>query len=88
MYINIHKAIYDIIFQLLGYLGEYLILFVLLYIKNMLENVNLVIYSVIGFAISYLSLEVTWHITACRMSGEPIKPCLFKIVKTVVLNRL
>ena len=61
---------------------------VLLYTENMLENMNLVIYSVIGFAISYLSLEVTWHITACRMSGEPIKPCLFKAVKTVVLNRL
>lgn len=54
----------------------------------MLENVNLVIYSVIGFAISYLSLEVTWHITACRISDETIKPCLFKVVKTVVLNRL
>jgi hypothetical protein len=61
---------------------------VLLYTENMLENVNLVIYSVVGFAISYLSLEVTWHITACRMSGEPIKPFLFKVVKTVVLNRL
>jgi len=53
-----------------------------------LENVNLVIYSVIGFAISYLSLEVIWHITACRMSDETIKPCLFKVVKTIVLNRL
>ena len=61
---------------------------VLLYIENMLENVNLVIYSVIGFAISYLSLEVIWHITACKMSDETIKPCLFKVVKTIVLNRL
>jgi|GEM_PF-1295602 hypothetical protein len=61
---------------------------VLLYIENVLENVNLVIYSVIGFAISYLSLEVIWHITACRMSDETIKPCLFKVVKTIVLNRL
>jgi hypothetical protein len=61
---------------------------VLLYIENMLENVNLVIYSVIGFAISYLSLEVIWHITACRMPDETIKPCLFKVVKTIVLNRL
>jgi hypothetical protein len=59
---------------------------VLLYSENVLENVNLVIYSVIGFAISYLSLEVIWHITACRMSDETIKPCLFKVVKTVVLN--
>lgn len=61
---------------------------VLLYIENVLENVNLVIYSVIGFVISYLSLEVIWHITACRMSDETIKPCLFKVVKTIVLNRL
>jgi hypothetical protein len=61
---------------------------VLLYSENVLENVNLVIYSVIGFAISYLSLEVIWHITACRMSDETIKPCLFKVVKTIVLNRL
>ena len=61
---------------------------VLLYTENMLENMNLVIYSVIGFAISYLSLEVTWHITACRMSDKTIKPCLFKVVKTIVLNRL
>jgi hypothetical protein len=61
---------------------------VLLYIENVLENVNLVIYSVIGFAISYLSLEVIWHITACRMSDETIKPCVFKVVKTIVLNRL
>jgi hypothetical protein len=61
---------------------------VLLYSENVLENVNLVIYSVIGFAISYLSLEVIWHITACRMSDGTIKPCLFKVVKTIVLNRL
>ena len=55
----------------------------------MIESLYLVIYAAIGFAISYLSLEILWHMTACRDSGETIKPCLFKVIRrNVVLSRV
>ena len=36
----------------------------------MIENLNLVIYAAICFAISYLSCEVVWHTTPCGISYE------------------
>ena len=36
----------------------------------MIESLNLVKYTTIGIAISYLSLEVVWHMTACGISHE------------------
>ncbi len=36
----------------------------------MIESLNLVKYTAIGFAICYLSLEVVWHMTACGISYE------------------
>jgi hypothetical protein len=54
----------------------------------MIESLNLMIYAAAGFAISYLSLEVIWHMMACRISDQTIKPCLFKVVKSVVLSRI
>ena len=40
----------------------------------------------IGFILTYLSLEVAWHFTACKvkLSNEKvIKPCFFKQIKLV-----
>lgn len=45
-------------------------------------------YLAIGFVLTYLSLEVAWHLTACKVkitSEKLIKPCLFKQVKLVAL---
>ena len=36
-------------------------------------------YLAIGFVLTYLSLEATWHFTACKIkttNGNTIKPCL------------
>ncbi|HEX2408239.1 MAG TPA: hypothetical protein VHJ38_13630 [Nitrososphaeraceae archaeon] len=57
----------------------------------MLENLNLVAYVALGFAISYLALEGAWHLTACRIKDKSIPPCIFKQVKTQFIttnNRL
>jgi hypothetical protein len=49
----------------------------------MLENLHLVAYVTLGFAISYLTLEGAWHLTACRIKEDKsIPPCIFKQVKT------
>jgi len=52
----------------------------------MIENLACVI---MGFAATYLSLEVTWHFTACRLKDgsnkKIIKPCMFKEIKTVLM---
>ncbi|HZC47765.1 MAG TPA: hypothetical protein VE244_01770 [Nitrososphaeraceae archaeon] len=49
----------------------------------MLENLHLVAYVTLGFAISYLALEGAWHFTACRIKEDKsIPPCIFKQVKT------
>ena len=58
-----------------------------IYVNNectcyVLENLDVVLYVVIGFAISYLALEGAWHFTACRIKDKPITPCIFKQVKT------
>ena len=45
-------------------------------------------YVAIGFGLTYLSLEVAWHFTACKIkatSEKLIRPCLFKQVKLVAL---
>jgi hypothetical protein len=39
-----------------------------------------------GFAVTYLSLEVAWHFTACKIKGnDKIKPCIFKEIKIVLI---
>ena len=49
----------------------------------MIENL---LYLIVGFAVTYLSLEVAWHFTACRLKGYgKIKPCMFKEVKTILI---
>ncbi len=47
----------------------------------MIENL---LYVVIGFGMTYLSLELAWHFTACRIKDKKIKPCLSKEIKTVL----
>lgn len=58
-----------------------------IYVNNkctwyMLENLDVVLYVVLGFAISYLALEGAWHFTACRIKDKSITPCIFKQIKT------
>ncbi|MFL6406677.1 MAG: hypothetical protein ACJ71J_09250 [Nitrososphaeraceae archaeon] len=52
----------------------------------MIENLA---YVIMGFAATYLSLEVAWHFTACRLKDgsnkKIIKPCMFKEIKTVLM---
>jgi hypothetical protein len=52
----------------------------------MLENLNLVAYVALGFAISYLALEGAWHLAACRIKEKSIPPCIFKQVKTMFIT--
>ena len=47
----------------------------------MIENL---LYVVIGFVVTYLSLELAWHFTACRIKDKRIRPCMFKEIKTVL----
>jgi len=46
-------------------------------------------YVIMGFAVTYLSLELAWHFTACRLKDgsnkKIIKPCMFKEIKTVLM---
>ncbi|HET7345067.1 MAG TPA: hypothetical protein VFJ05_04255 [Nitrososphaeraceae archaeon] len=48
----------------------------------MIENL---LYVIIGFVATYLSLEVAWHYTACRIKDKRMKPCVFKEVKTILV---
>jgi hypothetical protein len=48
----------------------------------MIENL---LYVIIGFVVTYLSLEVAWHYTACRIKDKRMKPCFFKEVKTIIV---
>jgi len=46
-------------------------------------------YLAIGFILTYLSLEIAWHFTACRIKTTneySVKLCLFKQVKLVALG--
>ncbi|HEX2407676.1 MAG TPA: hypothetical protein VHJ38_10790 [Nitrososphaeraceae archaeon] len=43
-----------------------------------LENLNQVIYLILGFTISYISLGSALHFIACRLDDEiTIKPCIY-----------
>ena len=48
---------------------------------TMIENL---LYVVIGFVVTYLSLELAWHFTVCRIKDKKIRPCMFKEIKTVL----
>ena len=53
-----------------------------------IEPIAGLIYLAIGFVLTYLSLEVAWHFTACKIkvsNEKMIKPCLFKQVKLLVV---
>jgi hypothetical protein len=53
-----------------------------------IEPIAGLIYLAIGFILTYLSLEVAWHFTACKVkvsNEKMIKPCLFKQVKLLVV---
>ena len=58
-----------------------------LYLTTMeIEPVISLIYLATGFIGTYLSLEVAWHFTACKIkttSENGVKPCLFKQVRLV-----
>jgi hypothetical protein len=45
-------------------------------------------YVIAGFAVTYLSLELAWHFTACKIkdNGSKIKPCVFKEIKTFLIT--
>jgi hypothetical protein len=52
----------------------------------MIENL---LYVIAGFAVTYLSLEIAWHFTACKIkNGSKIKPCIFKEVKSILIAPL
>ena len=48
----------------------------------MIENI---LYVMMGFAITFLSLELGWHFTACRLEDKKLRPCVFKEIKTVMV---
>jgi len=54
----------------------------------MIENL---VYLIVGFTATYLSLEVAWHFTACRVKEDGsdkknmMKPCVFKEMKMVLM---
>ncbi len=57
---------------------------------NMIENLA---YVIMGFAATYLSLEVAWHFTACRLKEDiseeekkMMKSCMFKEMKMVLMT--
>ena len=55
----------------------------------MIENLA---YVIMGFAATYLSLEVAWHFTACRLKEDIheekriMKSCMFKEMKMVLMT--
>jgi hypothetical protein len=55
------------------------------YTVSMIENNNL-LYLIAGFIFTYLSLEVAWHYTACRIKDNKIRPCVFKEIKTMLVS--
>jgi hypothetical protein len=48
----------------------------------MIENL---LYVLMGFVITYLSLELAWHFTACGIKDKKIRPCMFKEIKTILV---
>ena len=55
------------------------------YTVRLIENNNL-LYLIAGFVSTYLSLEVAWHYTACRIKDNKIRPCVFKEIKTMLVS--
>ena len=53
----------------------------------MFENIGLTMYMAAGFIVTYFSLEMAWHFTACRIHDKTIKACMFKQVRTVLVKR-
>jgi hypothetical protein len=51
----------------------------------MIENILYVSDLVIGFVVTYLSLELAWHFTACRIKDKKLRPCMSKEIKTVLM---
>jgi hypothetical protein len=51
----------------------------------MIENL---LYLTMGFVVTYISLEVAWHFTACKIKDKKIKPCMFKEIKTMLVAPL
>jgi hypothetical protein len=45
---------------------------------------NLTVYPIIGFVITYLSLEVAWHLAVCKHKSQTMAPCVFKQVKMLI----
>jgi hypothetical protein len=43
------------------------------------------LYVVIGFVVTYLSLELAWHFSACRIKDKKMRPCMFKEIKPVLI---
>jgi hypothetical protein len=50
----------------------------------MLEDIGLWLSPLLGFAVTYLALEVAWHYTACGLHSKEIKPCIFNEIKEIV----
>ena len=49
----------------------------------MIENL---LYVIAGFAVTYLSLELAWHFSTCKIKdNDKIKPCVFKEIRTVLI---
>ena len=48
----------------------------------MIENI---LFVVIGFVVTYLSLELAWHFTACKIKDKKLRPCMFKEIKSVMV---
>ena len=48
----------------------------------MIENL---LYVLMGFVITYLTLELAWHFTACGIKDKKIRPCMFKEIKTILV---
>jgi hypothetical protein len=49
-------------------------------------NIDALIYPMMGFAATFLSLETAWHFTACKSHDRDLKPCVFKQVKEMAVR--
>jgi hypothetical protein len=47
-----------------------------------IENI---LYVVVGFVVTYLSLELAWHFTVCTIKDKKLKPCMFKEIKVLLM---
>jgi hypothetical protein len=51
--------------------------------------INLAISSIIGFTIIFLTFELAWHFTVCKIGYDiKIKACMFKQVKTLIVSSI